>query len=114
MEKLRIGVIGAGGIPTAHLPCLKEHDDVELAGVMDVDANRAETFAAEHGFAFHTNNLADLWPRVDAVLVCVPTSFHCDIVVEALNNGKAVFSEKPLTRTLEQADVEKKALDATQ
>lgn len=114
MEKLRIGVVGAGGIPTAHLPHLKEREDVEFAGVMDVDGSRAEAFAAEHGFAFNTTKLAELWPRIDAVLVCVPTSFHSDAIIEALDNGKAVFSEKPMTRTLEQADAVKAKLDETQ
>lgn len=113
MEKLRIGVIGAGGIPTAHLPHLKERDDVEFAAVMDVDGSRAETFAAEHGFAFHTTNMDDLWPRIDAVLICVPTAFHSDAIIAALDNGKAVFSEKPMTRTLEQAAAVKAKLDET-
>jgi len=113
MEKLRIGVIGAGGIPTAHLPHLKERDDVEFAGVMDVDGGRAETFAAEHGFAFNTTDMDELWSRIDAVLVCVPTAFHCTAIYAALENGKAVFSEKPMTRKLEQADVIKAKLDET-
>ena len=110
MSKLRIGVIGAGGIPTAHLPRLRERSDaVELAAVADVNEMAAATTAEKYGIARQVTDYRELLPDVDAVLVCVPTFLHAEIVVAALDVGKHVFCEKPMARTLEQAEAIRQA-----
>lgn len=105
MSKLRIGVVGAGGITTAHLPHLQERNDaVELVGVADVNAEAAAALAAKYSMPFQTTDWRELLPQVDAVLVCIPTSLHHEVVKAALLAKVAVFSEKPFTRTLEDAE----------
>lgn len=104
MHKVKIGIIGAGGICTVHLPPLKERsEEVELVAAADVNpAARALTdkYEIPQFFADHRQVL----PLVDAVLINVPTYLHAQMAIEALNAGKHVFLEKPMTRTLDEAN----------
>lgn len=105
MEKLKVGVVGAGGISEAHLPRLKERSEaVELVGIADINREAAQRIAEKYGITGIESDYHSLLPHVDAILVCVPTHLHAPIAIAALEAGKAVFCEKPLARTLEQAD----------
>ena len=105
MSKLRIGIIGGGGIAHAHLPHLHQRSDaVELVGVADVKAETAGATAAKYNILRTVTDYHELLPDVDAVLICTPTFLHADIAVDALKAGKHVFCEKPMARTLEQAE----------
>jgi len=102
LSKPRIGIIGGGGIATAHLPQLKQRtNDIELFGMADVNP-AVKTIADQYGIPNYMSDWRDLLPKVDAVLICVPTHLHSDIAVEALRLNKHVFLEKPLARTMEQ------------
>src|SRR6476659_2352252 len=99
MSKNRIGVVGGGGISNAHLPRLKQRAEaVELVGVADVNAAAAKAQAEKYGMRKSVTDYKQLLPDVDAVLICVPTHLHAAIALDALNAGKHVFCEKPLTR----------------
>ena len=105
MSKLRIGVVGAGGITGAHLPHLEQRSDaVELVGVADVNADAAAALAQKYKMPFQTTDYRELLGQVDAVLVCVPTFLHFEVVSAALQAGVAVFCEKPFTRKLEDGE----------
>ncbi len=109
--KLRIGIIGAGGITRAHLPHLSRlsqsagEGDVtpEIVAIADINEAAAQTLADEFGVEKTFADWRELLPLVDAVLICVPTNLHSEIAVTFLNAGKAVFSEKPMARTMEGA-----------
>ena len=104
MAKLKIGIIGAGGIAGTHLPQLAARDDVEVAAIADVNEAAASALAEKWGVARRMADFRGILPLVDAVLVCVPTFLHAEVANAALRAGKAVFCEKPMARTLEQAD----------
>ena len=105
MSKVRVGIVGGGGIAGAHLPRLKERSDaVEVVGVSDLDVSVAAATAERYGIGQHAKDFHDFLGDVDAVVICVPTLFHAEIAIDALNAGKHVFCEKPMARTLEQAD----------
>ena len=87
-----------------HAPILKQHAEVELVGVADVHPPAAQSFAQKYELPFQTQEFRDLLDRVDAVIIGIPTHLHSETAVEFLRAGKAVFCEKPLARTLEQAD----------
>lgn len=102
--KLRIGIIGAGGIMRSHLPRLKERvDAVEVRAVTDLNPQAAQAMAEEFCIPCHTTDFREWLPEVDAVLVAIPTHLHHTVGMEVARAGKALFMEKPLTRTLEQA-----------
>ncbi len=104
---LTVGVIGCGRVTALrHLPAVTRLPDVEVVAVADPDAaclhKVADRFHIPHRFAdlrtlLHASN-------VDIIAVCVPVQFHCQIALAALDAGKHVFIEKPLTATLDEAD----------
>ena len=115
MEKLRLGIIGTGGIcNNKHLPSLaKVADKVEIVALCDLEREKAEATAKRHGLenvAIYTDYrelLAD--KSIDIVHVCTPNVAHCQITVDAFEAGKHVLCEKPMAATSEDA---KKMLDA--
>jgi len=103
MNEIRVGVIGVGYLGKFHAEKYSGMDNVRLAGVADIDRSRAEDVAARFGSRAVTD-YRDLFGRVDAVSIVVPTQSHFDIGLEFLNHDVDVLIEKPMTTTLEQAD----------
>ena len=103
MSNVRVGVIGVGYLGKFHAEKYANMDNVQLAGVVDIDEDRAGQIAAD----FNTRSFADyrdLFGHVDAVSIVVPTEDHFAIAAECLNHDLDVLIEKPMTATLEQAD----------
>lgn len=96
---IRIGFIGAGHIGTTHLRILSKDARARIAGVYDVSAERARASGAP---AFETVDA--LLEAVDAVYITLPNRLHAENALKALERGKHVFCEKPMTVTLEDAD----------
>ena len=115
MSKLKIGVIGCGGIANGkHLPALsRQSDRVELVAFCDIIVERAEQAAKTYGvegakvYADYHDLLED--KSIDVVHVCTPNRSHCEISVAALEAGKHVMCEKPMAKTVADA---RKMLDA--
>lgn len=104
MEKLRVGVVGAGFIGVAHIEALRRLgyiDVVALADPIDV-AQKAERLSIPHSFTNHRDMLDTL--ELDAVHICTPNHLHREIAVAALEKGVHVICEKPFCCTLEEAD----------
>lgn len=103
MKKLRTAVIGVGYMGKFHAEKLAASANAELVAVVDADAARAKEVAAALGCPHETDYRA-LLPRVDAVCVAVPTEKHHAVVRTCLEAGVHVLVEKPLSRTLGEAD----------
>ncbi len=103
MKKLRTAVIGVGYMGRFHAEKLAASAAAELVAVADADAARAREIAAALGCA-HEADYKTLLPRVDAVCVAVPTEHHHAVVRACLEAGVHVLVEKPLARTLAEAD----------
>jgi len=103
MKKLRTAVIGVGFMGKFHAGKLAAIADADLVAVVDSDAARAKEIAAAVGCRPETDYRA-LLPRVDALCVAVPTEKHYAVVRDCLESGVHVLVEKPLSRTLEEAD----------
>lgn len=100
---LRIAVIGVGHLGRHHARILASLPDVQLVAIVDTNRPRAEEIAAACG----TKALSDasaLYGQVDAVTVAVPTELHHDIVMPFLRAGVPALVEKPMARTLAEAD----------
>jgi predicted dehydrogenase len=101
--KIRVAVVGVGHLGRHHARILASMPDVELVAVVDTNRARAEEIAA----ANRTRALFDareLAGRVDAVTVAVPTELHRDIALPFLTAGIPVLVEKPMARSLAEAD----------
>src|SRR5579862_1028858 len=103
MEKLRTAVIGVGHMGGFHARKLAASASAELVAVVDGDAARAKKIADELGCAGETDYRAVL-ARIEAACVAVPTEHHMDVVRACLEAGVHVLVEKPLARTLAEAD----------
>lgn len=103
MSRLRVAVIGVGYHGRHHARILAALPDVELVGLVDTDAARAAEVAGAN--ATQVVETADaLIGRVDAVVVAVPTAAHGDVALPLLNAGVPVLVEKPVARTVAEAD----------
>lgn len=100
---LRLGVVGVGHLGRHHARLYASMPGVALAGIADTDEARArEIGSASNAPAFGTHR--DLFGRVDAVSVAVPTVSHFDIAREFIERKIPVLVEKPLAKTIEQAE----------
>ena len=107
-KKLRIGLIGAGGIARAvHITGYSRMDNVEVVAICDIKLEKARAMAEEYNVPRVFENYKDLLALedIDAVDICTPNYLHPIIAVEALERGLHVFCEKPDAMT--SADVER-------
>jgi predicted dehydrogenase len=103
MDQIRIGVVGVGHLGSLHAKMLANIPGAALAGVFDIDSERAQTVAAQYmtqAFA----SLDDLLDHVDAVTVATHTTSHCEVASHALERQKHVLVEKPITETVHEAE----------
>jgi predicted dehydrogenase len=109
---LRVAVIGVGHLGRHHARILASMANVELVAVVDTNRARAEEIAAG-AQTQALNSVSDLDGRVDAVTIAVPTERHHEIAMPFLRAGIPVLIEKPLARTLAEADELVEAAAAT-
>src|SRR5512133_661753 len=101
--KFRLGVIGVGHLGRHHARILSALDDVQLVAVADIKGDRAQQIGGPLG-AKATRDYRDLIGQVDAVTIAVPTESHLEVAMPFLERGTPVLVEKPLARTLPEAD----------
>ena len=104
MEKLRIGVIGAGSMGRNHVRILSaEKKNCEFVGFFDADGNRAGEVARQFSVRAFPSMEA-LMGEADAVTIAAPSSKHKDIALEAARRGLHALVEKPLALTVGDAE----------
>lgn len=107
MKKVRVGIIGAGGIAqTAHIPSYKNIENVEVVAVSDINREKLQYVSDRFGIPQTFTE----WERlveadIDAVSICSPNAFHAEQSIKAMESGKHVLCEKPVCLT--GAEVEK-------
>ncbi len=102
-RKIRVAVVGCGEFGRNHARVYREIETVELVGVFDQDAERAEKLAQEFRTrAFST--MGELRGAVDAASVAVPTVAHAEVGCGLMEMGIDVLVEKPMARTVAEAD----------
>ncbi|RPJ80395.1 MAG: gfo/Idh/MocA family oxidoreductase [Acidobacteria bacterium] len=106
-ERLRIGVIGCGGMANSHMDALVKmtgSDNIEITAVCDIYKKRMDAAVAKTGGKPYPKYLDLLKQKdVDYVLIATPEHWHHQMVLDALDAGKHVYVEKPMTHTIEQS-----------
>jgi predicted dehydrogenase len=103
LNKLRVGVVGVGYLGKFHAEKYAQMDHVDLIGIVDLNKSQAEEIARKLFTKTYTNH-QDLFGKVDAVSVAVPTPIHFAVAKDFLENNVDVLIENPITTTLEEAD----------
>ncbi len=100
---LKIGLAGVGHLGKIHLKCIKEADNLELVGCFDTNMEAAE-LAATNFDTVAFSDLSTLLNKIDILDIVTPTITHFELAKKAIEKGKHVFIEKPLTHTLAEAE----------
>ena len=109
MEKLKVAVIGNGGISGVHLRGYSLNPDVEIYALCDINEERLN----RRGDEYHVdparrftdvNEMLAACPEIEAVSVCTWNAAHAQCAIAALNAGKHVLCEKPMAMTVEEAE----------
>ncbi len=101
--KKNLVVVGYGGMGGWHTQHALKSDCVNLAGIYDILPEKNELARSRGIFAYDSLEAVLADPKVDLITIAVPNDFHKEIAVAALNAGKNVISEKPVT--LSSADL---------
>jgi myo-inositol 2-dehydrogenase/D-chiro-inositol 1-dehydrogenase len=103
MEKLKVGIIGAGRIGQVHAKSITYHiPQAEIVAISDIFVDGAKKVAEELGIPNYYQDYHEILnnPEIQAVLICSSTDTHADIACEAAEAGKHIFCEKPVDLTV--------------
>ncbi len=105
-KKIRVGIIGTGGIAHSHIQSYLAQDDVEIVAGADLVPHKAEKFFADHNVeakAFTDYKEMIDTVQMDAISVCTYNRTHAECTIYALEHGIHVLLEKPMTVTMDEA-----------
>ena len=114
MEKLKIGMIGAGNIAcNAHLPAYDKCTNAKVVAITDLNRERAETAAKKYGIPEVYDTVEEMLAKadIDAVDICTWNNGHAPAAIAAAKAGKHIMCEKPLTVSDECAYAVKEAVE---
>jgi len=102
-KSVRVGVIGTGHLGSHHVKHFAKIKEATLVGVFDTDQNQSKKIAKKYNTESFSS-LESLVKKTDAISVVTPTESHAKIALKCINSGKHVFVEKPMTKTISEAD----------
>jgi len=97
-KKLRIAIIGCGGISETHIAAMRRIPEIEIVGGCDIKPDRLEVMKTKYGMTALYEKWDDLLKEVkpDAISVCTPNGVHAPATIASLNAGCHVITEKPM------------------
>lgn len=101
---VKIGLLGVGHLGKIHLKCLQNVETINISGFYDPNDEAAEQVLKTHPNLRRFPSVDTLIDQSDAVDIVTPTITHFDLAAAAIQKGKHVFIEKPLTHTLAEAE----------
>ena len=101
---LKAGVLGAGHLGKIHLKLLQESSEYELVGFYDPIESNARQVEKDFGYKF-VESIDELIEMVDVIDIVTPTLNHFECAKKAIEKGKHIFIEKPITKTVEEAEI---------
>ena len=102
-NKIKIGVIGVGHLGQHHAKHYSKIQSTELVGVYDIDNNQCKLIAGRFKTKAY-KSLNKMLEQVDGVSIVTPTKHHAKIAETCIKKGKHVFIEKPISKTVEEAE----------
>ena len=116
MKKIKVAVIGTGGISNEHINGYIKNENVELYAFCDINESKLFAMADKYGVARERcytdkDEMLKALPEIDAVSVCTWNSAHAECTIAALNAGKHVICEKPMALNADEARLMKEAAE---
>lgn len=106
MKKINVGIVGFGRMGLTHYSIINSHPDVVITSIVDTSSLML-SMMKKYIEGIHTytdyNELFDK-ENLDAVIICTPPALHYPVAIKAAEKGVHVFSEKPFTTKMKQAD----------
>ncbi|WP_300754335.1 Gfo/Idh/MocA family oxidoreductase [uncultured Brachyspira sp.] len=102
MDKVNISLIGVGRMGQFHLNVISQINHINLSGIYDADENHLNEISQKYNIK-KFNSVDEAIDNADAVIIASPTTFHFEIAKKAVEKGKHVLVEKPMTETYAQA-----------
>lgn len=102
MDKVNISLIGVGRMGQFHLNVISQINHINLSGIYDADENHLNEISQKYNIK-KFNSIDEAIDNADAVIIASPTTFHFEIAKKAVEKGKHVLVEKPMTETYAQA-----------
>ena len=118
-KKVRLAIIGTGGISGSHADGILQHPDkVECVALCDVSATNLENRSKQLGgvkaqFSDWNEMYRTAGDSIDAVVICLPHQLHAPAILDAAKNGKHILCEKPMCISLAEADQIQAAVKAS-
>ncbi|RKY33100.1 MAG: gfo/Idh/MocA family oxidoreductase [Candidatus Omnitrophota bacterium] len=103
MSKMRVGVVGLGRLGSLHAKVYQESENCQLHAVCDIDETRLEQGLKELN-VFGDSDYKNIFSKVDAVSITVPTKLHFPIAYDFLKHNIHVLVEKPITKNIREAE----------
>ena len=106
MEKLKVGICGAGNSATnAHPPGYQKIDEIEVVAICDIVIDRAKAAAEKYNIQGYFSSVEEMLEKVDLdiVDVCTWNDGHAPCTIAAARAGKHVVCEKPMSTSLSEA-----------
>jgi hypothetical protein len=103
MQKIKLAVLGAGHLGKIHIKCALAAEQIELVGFFDLDEKNSQTVIEQFGL-HRFSSYEELLDAVDAVDIVTPTPAHFEAAKQAMEAGKHVFVEKPVTATIAEGE----------
>lgn len=104
MRSLNVAVFGCGSWGSNHARVYNDLQNVSLIAVADINEETARRIGKKYGVDWYTDTDKILErPNVEAVSICTPTVTHAEIALKAIEMGKHVLVEKPMTNTINEA-----------
>ncbi|MFZ1321719.1 MAG: Gfo/Idh/MocA family oxidoreductase [Ignavibacteria bacterium] len=107
MSKLKIGIVGLGGISQViHLPILSKMEDVEISAVCDSNISKCKSISSKYNVNKYFKDVEKMLEEcedISAVIIATQTSVHKDIAKKCLEAGKDILIEKPIARNYKEA-----------
>ena len=108
MDKVTVSLIGVGRMGQFHLNVINQINQINLSGIYDINENHLNEISQKYNIK-KFNSIDEAIDNADAVIIASPTIYHFEIAKKAVEKGKHVLVEKPMTETYNQA-VELEAL----
>ena len=102
-KQVKVGVIGVGHLGQHHVKHFASLPGADLIGIYDLDTARANEIAKQYK-AKAFNTFDELLASCDALSIVTPTTQHAEVAELCIRSGKHVFIEKPITKTVAEAD----------